>query len=540
MNFGKLDLKATTECLMRSSLTPDQVTDLVHRYRTVHKGYRKWWVDWELLDAFKEVFSYQQYSGMIEQARLAAKDKTLTKMFCDWEKTNLNLEHYLDQSTDRPSFRWNVNYQVALTILERMINPIHLEPATLNSIEDAEKIWSNKSASAGAIGRGSKQQFAQECFHGAKIIERSIKARVPFDQIQIPATPAHRSQISSYVVDGKYSRDTLKEKDRLVWCVDGATVTFEGKFASVLIPYMINHWFSYSGGDSSVRLREKIHTCGRDKKYLSIDYSKFDQTVQSWLIRDCFSIIKKFFSPDYHKELDWICYNFIHTKIIMHGGQIHQKHRGIPSGSYFTQLIGSMCNALMMLTFLSSRERGSSFGEKSCYVETELYPYYVREKLYTMFVMGDDNLVFTTEEIDLDSLSKYVWRYFGVKINPDKCSSWRDSKYPEYLKREWRERGEYRDPLEMIINMVHPERERQYDGYSPWHIMYGIYLTFSQAFPDGLNERFFVEKMNDNGGIENLLSVNPKDLPGSLRAMGDNALFFLHRSAKALLSPKLS
>lgn len=458
MNLENSDFTATIECLKRSSLTPDQVTNLVRRYQKVQKGYRRWYVDWRLLDSFKEVFGNPRYSYSLDQVHRSAVDRKFTKYFCDWSLTNENVDKFLDQEYDRPDFRFNRNFKVARTFLENMLGTAELVPAKLESVDDAYSVWSNKSASAGAIGRGSKDDNSQECFEGAKRIERRIKSGESFADIQIPSTPGHRSQLSNYVVDGEYSPSTVKEKNRFVFCIDGATVTIEGKYASVLIPHIVSHWYGYSGGDSSISLRAKIREASLDKNFLSVDYSKFDQTVQSWLIRECFEILKGFFAPYYYREIDWICYNFINTKILLHGGKLVSKSRGIPSGSNFTQIIGSMCNALMMLTYISSRCEGCSFEEKLSYVEKELSPMY-GDGPSTMFVMGDDNLCFTHTKLDLDSMSKYVWRFFGVKINPDKCATSDSSKYPEYLKREWRGNGEYRDVTEMIINMIHPERE---------------------------------------------------------------------------------
>lgn len=534
MNLENSSLRAT-KCLKRSSLAPNQVTNLVHRYSKILKDTERWYVDWKLLDAFKGIWSKSHWDECVEQLREAAKDKSLTKQFYHYDATVGNFYHFLDQTVERPDFRYNENFKVATTYLRRMLKICNLQPAKLESVDDLENIWTNKSSSAGAIGMGTKDANKLECFEAAMRIKGKIKTGVPFSEIWIPCTVGHRSQLGGLVKDGKYS-GSFKMKDRLVFVSDGGSVTVEGQYAKPLIKYLSSSWYGYSGGDKPTELREKIYTSKIDKYFVSTDYEKFDQCIQSWLIKECFSIIKEFFDVKYHKEIDWICYNFINTWIILPGCDILQKHRGIPSGSNFTQVVGSMANALMMLTYLSSRCKVGSISEKLSYVESELSQNYHVNHYDTMFIMGDDNLCFTKTKIDLDSMSKYVWRFFGVKINVEKTVTSDMVKEPEYLKREWRYGGEYRDILELAINMTHPEHNRDYDTYSEWHIMYGIFLTYTKSFPNWVTERYLIEKMNTFGGVERLLSVNPKDLPGSLRVFGDNARYFMYHRAKAVLA----
>jgi hypothetical protein len=407
---------------------------------------------------------------------------------------------------------------------------------------DVSEIWTNKSASAGAIGTGSKETNEVACLEAAFKLKEMISEGKPFDEIWIPAIAFHRAQLGhlTKVVDGRiqYSYEGVM-KDRFIWGLDGGTVTVEAQYARPLIDHFMKHWYGYSGGDSSEKLRQKIRECRPEKHWISADFSKFDQTIQPWVIEDVFSIIKEFFDPQYHQELDWICYNFINTYVVYSGGRIAQKHRGIPSGSNFTQVVGSMCNALMMLTFISSRAgHDVSFDERCRYVERELN---VKSSVlndtgkHSMFVMGDDNLMFTRTKIDIEVLSKYVHRVFGTTIHPEKTDFGGHRDFPIYLKREWRGDGEYREPIELAINVCHPERNREYDTYSCWHIMYGLYLTYTKAFTGTINERFLIKKMNEHGGIERLLSLNPNDLPGSLRAMGNNVGKYLYSHAKNLL-----
>jgi hypothetical protein len=350
-----------------------------------------------------------------------------------------------------------------------------------------------------------------------------IEQGYPAEQMQIPAQLFHRAQISNFIVNGVYNGDNIKMKDRLVWGLDAATVAVEGQFAKPLIEYLSEKWFGYAGGKTPEQLRSNIHTAVlRKNEWLSIDYSKFDQTVPSWLIYWCFDTIKSCFDEKYHSELDWIAYNFVNTKLAIPGRGIVSKVKGIPSGSNFTQIIGSMANAVIAFSFIASTCQEKEFQAKCDYVRRVVSMRGSSEM--PMFVMGDDNLMFTSIELDLEQLSSYAQEVFGMKINPDKCEQGSSLKAPSFLKREWRTFGEYQDPKRLVVNVIHPERKRTYNGYSPWHIIYGLYLTYRCSFPSNVSERWLAEQMEANGGIKALISIPHSALPGVMRAFGDDAL----------------
>lgn len=275
---------------------------------------------------------------------------------------------------------------------------------------------------------------------------------------------------------------------------------------------MARAWREYAGGKDPLEIRQAIREI-RKNWWISIDYSHFDATIPSWLIKDCFSIIKEFFDAKYHSELDWICHNFIHSKIVTKTG-IVTVNKGIPSGSNFTQVVGSMCNFLMMMSFVMK-----TMDLTQCSIS------YVKKAVgdgvsLNMQLMGDDNLIATSSGmLDIAKLSTYVGKNFGVVINPEKCSSGRPYTYPEFLRREWLEDGERAPIMRILLDLTHPEHDRLYDEYSEWHILYGIVLTYRKSF-DATTLDFVYEQMKQYGGIQSLLRVHPRDLPGVYRAFG--------------------
>lgn len=517
--------------LKSSLLTPDEQSKLLRRVRN-RNDFKRWYVDWDMLDAIKVIF--RDNPTLISELIKSAKDRELTKQFQDVSATLENLEHYA--APDRPDARWNVNLRVANAVLCHELHLTKLTPIPVYEGMDTTTIWSNGSASAGAAGYGSKDANASTCIKLALEIKKLIKEGVPFNEIWIPFMMFHRAQFSGETDGVMYTPASTKFKDRFIWGEDGGSVTVEAQHARPVIHHCVTHWYNYAGGDDPDEDRLKIRKAWNlgMKYWTSIDFSKFDQTIPAWLIEDCFSIIKKFYDKSEWLEIDWECWNFIHSNVITPGGTVYHVDKGIPSGSNYTQIIGSMCNFLMVCTYLASK-CGGSFQEKFDYVREELSSTVdPTDPNLTLFCMGDDDLFFTRHEIDVKALSEYVGSLFGVKIHPDKTEHGR-TEFPHFLKRDWRGDGEYREPLDMAIQLIHPEHDRTYENYTVWHILYGMFLTFRWAFPRSLNERFFIEQMQRHGGIEQLRDLKKSDLPGPMKVYSDKARTILFSHAKRTL-----
>jgi len=488
--------------------------------------------DGDLVQCWRQIFQGNQ--NVLDALESSIVDENCTKMFTDWGKT---VDQFKSFQEDEPVNGLHyVNVRAACAVVKSLFYMGKLDPCEVHGKEDLKNLWSTPKASAGAVNiRHSKEESIDEIWTSFCAIKENIKRGVPHEINQIPSLVFHRAQISGFIQDGHYSGSTLKKKDRFVWGLDGASVSIEGQYANPYIERLAKDCLQYAGGKSPEVLRSILQNNRRWKNYwTSIDYSKFDQSVPSWLIYWCFEVIKSSFAEQYWPELDWIAYNFVNTKVAIPGVGFEQKHKGIPSGSNFTQVVGSMANAVMALSYIASLEGSTSLNKKVHFIKNFVGSSHLDR--ITMFVMGDDNLMFTSEKLDLSDLSRYVKTVFGEDVNPDKCDSGKRESDPTFLKREWRSRGEYQDPMYLVINTSHPERRRSYDGYSPWHILYGLYLTYSESFPRWITERFLAEKMEQNGGIEALERISRSDLPGVFRAYGGYALKAMTSRAKHLLS----
>lgn len=524
-------LNEESNCEGLSLIASDRMHDLENYISRGKRSYDHYGFDGNLYSAFREV--YAENRNVLDAMELSIKDRHCTKLFYNYENTVDQIQGFLDEEVG--SHLWNVNVRVGCALVKESLKIRNLKPIMVDEAEDCFKVWTNPKASAGAIKIGSsKRDCFKDCFDASRRIRSRIRRGKDFDSISIPCVMFHRAQISGFNELSTYSPELLKKKDRFIWGMDGGTVTVEGQYAKVLIQHLSENWYNYAGGKDPETLRQLIGRCYEKKNnWTSIDYSKFDQTIPSWLLKYCFDMVKEFFDEEYWTELDWICYNFINTRVAIPGKGIYQKHHGIPSGSNFTQIIGSMANAIMMLSYVASCSRSTSFQQKMDYVRKEVSV--PSGDMLAMFVMGDDNLVFTASEIDLDNLSKYVHAVFGVNVNPTKCDQGGAHSYPTFLKRVWKRGGEWQDPLYLTVNSIHPEHKRTYNGYSEWHIMYGFYLTYSYAFPSWVSERYLIDKMERFGGVQALECIPKKDLPGIFKSFGDDALKMMAIRAERLL-----
>lgn len=138
---------------------------------------------------------------------------------------------------------------------------------------------------------------------------------------------------------------------------------------------------------------------------IGIDFKSFDSSPQPWLIEMAFDILEqniRFTEQEQKLSFDYSKYYFIHTPVVMPDGRLWRKHLGIPSGSYFTQLVGSVVNHILI-----------------SYVQLKLYG-----RTFETWVLGDDSLFGTPVDLgppNLEAMAKLV-SPFGFTIHPDKCT----------------------------------------------------------------------------------------------------------------------
>jgi hypothetical protein len=482
--------------------------------------FEKWAFDGRLLDAFKQL---NFPSEVIDAVTESAKDPNCTKQFWHLEPQLETIAEFL--SEEKPSARYTNNCRAARVLLMKSMPKAELSFRDLD--DNAINLISNKNGSPGAIASGTKLNSWDKIMEYTRMIDSLIHSDKEFCDIFIPTMPFHRSQISNVMKDGHYNPE-FKYKDRLIEGVDGATCVYEATHGYDVYQTFKTKWVNYAGGKNPLDLRQTIWEWRSLRYWLGTDFSKFDMHLPSWLLEMCFDILREQYFPnlskDEIKEWKWIEYNFIHTHMITPDLRVVAKHKGIPSGSFFTQIIGTMANLLMQLTGLAAVSGCRSVHEKVSWVEEMIYNHHRRE--FMMIGMGDDCLLFFNRSINESFVRAHcqaITNIFGVEVKFEKSDWGSFREDPLFLKREWRSNGEFQDPASMMINVIHNERARTYEGYNPWHIILGLKLTYSESFSYGVTLGAITKKMKQEGiTLEGIRHIPMEAMPGVFRGLGDN------------------
>lgn len=126
------------------------------------------------------------------------------------------------------------------------------------------------------------------------------------------------------------------------------------------------------------------------------DFSKFDTTVDFLLTKISFSLIYHLLDlSDYEKSLFSVVTSFFHNSRIYHPvTSVFSRRRGVISGSYFTNMVDSFVNQIVLNYTLIS------LGYTSRIRTT-----------------GDDSLIETTSKINSAKVSDFVDKNFGMIVN---------------------------------------------------------------------------------------------------------------------------
>jgi hypothetical protein len=241
-----------------------------------------------------------------------------------------------------------------------------------------------------------------------------------------------------------YKRTQAGNKTRLVWGYPLEMTIMEARFARPLIDLFLSKRSPMAFGLSKCDLGAYVHRyiVQGHGTIVALDYSKYDSTLSRSMIVAAFRILSSWFDQKDLKELGWrtIIEYFVSTPIVMPDGHLYVgKRHGVPSGSYFTQLIDSVCNVAL------------------CYALASKYQFTIPHK--ALYVLGDDVIMSAVGIVDLSKWAKYVSK-FGLKLNVNKTMLGR----AHFLGAFW-DKGKPDIPIQEIVNKaVFPENYRDYGG----------------------------------------------------------------------------
>lgn len=173
---------------------------------------------------------------------------------------------------------------------------------------------------------------------------------------------------------------------------------------------------------------------------IGLDIKSFDASIPVWLINTAFSILREnlaFTGPMEEAAFEYTRNFFINTPVVMPDGRMWLKRMGIPSGSYFTSLIGSVCNSILV-----------------AYLQLKVY-----RRTFKTYVLGDDSLFGIPQSYgwpDLDLFAS-VLSPLGITLSPHKCVVALRPEELHFLGHVARHSRVDRDTAELIRLALYPE-----------------------------------------------------------------------------------
>lgn len=239
-------------------------------------------------------------------------------------------------------------------------------------------------------------------------------------------------------------------KVRPVWAYPLDVILAESRFASPIIDCLVNQEIGHHTAYGAEMLRggmewiqsQCIQAMRVDPapKFIMSDFSQFDSTVPAWLIRDCFSILRKKFNLNSKEHNIWkkVVSYFINTPVRNSDGRRILTDHGVPSGSMFTNIIDTMVNMIV-----------SRYATLATTQQKPIFDVY----------FGDDALMcfHSSAIINLDDISKQVETWFGMKLNTKK-SYWTNNRRNIHFLGYYNNFGSPVKPdQELVASMIYPQ-----------------------------------------------------------------------------------
>lgn len=440
-------------------------------------------------DSNRVLVDYKGFRALASLARpnirsrmLLAHEKLVERGYARSRYSSRAIEEHLQalRADHVVGYRHLPPVSLSVAVLKRELSKAKLTMLQVSKQQEIAKLFSNPDAMAGfsgtATGRKYKKDYTEEeLHHEASEAVRLAHEHGTFMELIIPRyrTQAKMPINEEWEVQEDDFSDGKYDKTRLVDVIGMKQLLGEMHFSIPAQKYF-EKIYQYAGGKDDAMLHRLISDCRqRFERWLSIDMSRYDESLGEEIIRLAFDVLRSMFvDEDFDEALFCtVMYDFIHANFLWKGKVVHVDN-GVKSGSMLTSIINSICNLIVVGAFMI--EQGITN--------------------YRAFVMGDDNLIFYTGDISLETLSEYYSRVFGLTVHPDKCTYGTRDDDPEYLSRIWRRDGVYRNPTELFIKISFPERWRDYKNNRV--STDAILWSYIQSFPLGMQEIMGFDRMH--------------------------------------------
>jgi len=327
------------------------------------------------------------------------------------------------------------------------------EPLHRVSVPNACDIMNLDSAAGFSFPNRRKSECVQEAYDVASYMAHMISAR---KRVYVPPT--------KLAVRG-HLHDIDEPKARPVWVYPFEVLILEAKWAIPYYGFLENEVDAVHFGEGSmIRLAKQLMSglAGHDDAVeVTLDWSGFDASVPNFLIDDAFSILASAFDEEYtchdgklvfggekmrkknKAVLDWLIRYFKYTKVMLPDGSVYTKSHGIPSGSFFTQAIGTIVNFLCVRTldffFQWGGKRFKFLGDDSSFL-----------------------VPFGKPKVQPFKIAEVAKEAFGLTLKPEKlrvAARQHERKFLGYQMQGYRY---VRDSKEWLLLALHAERDVEY------------------------------------------------------------------------------
>lgn len=288
--------------------------------------------------------------------------------------------------------------------------------------------------------KGEKASGAPEFQHKKDVMDKDYARMLRWayeGQAAQPCTAQYRIQ---HGVEGP--------KTRLVWAYPQSITMAEAMFARPLINEYLKRNTPMLIGRRRFHVAARMTSIENSHAQYGLDMSKFDASCSRSLIKMAFGILRHNLhltaveEKIYHEVMQY----FIYTPILMPDGYTYKKRRGVPSGSYFTQMVDSIINYFIIQ-----------------YVWLSLTNTTIRKQ--RIFVLGDDSLFGANQAFKLKVVAQEFAK-IGFTVHQDaKSYTAIDNNRPvEMMQHLWDHGVVDRDQRDIAVRMCYPERYTKTDN----------------------------------------------------------------------------
>ncbi|DAZ87291.1 TPA_asm: RNA-dependent RNA polymerase [Arceuthobium sichuanense virus 6] len=408
-----------------------------HRFRNIPRGLIE-------LEEIPSRLTREERTVLIDHYASEAIDRivplTLRLELNGWARSYYTVDTHLNAilSYDRVKLRppddesWLYVMHHCRTMFARM------DKVTPISFEELDRVKWVRSTAAGYGYQGLKGDEGN--YQRARKVAYTIARALNEDQFY-GSTALENSTPDVAFTRTQLCQIKVKRKVRNVWGEAFHYVLLEGLFADPLIQHFMQiNSFYFIGHDPLLAVPLLIEDILRESDYIYMfDWSGFDASVQEWEIRFAFELLETLLIfPTRVEQNVWhfIIELFIYRKIASPNGKMYLKTLGIPSGSCFTNIIGSLVN-YVRIQYLFKR---------------------LTDKIAQVYTHGDDSLAGckSTQYIQLEKFGPICDQFLWF-INLDKSECSNRAGGVSFLSRTVRERQHARNELTSLRMLKFPE-----------------------------------------------------------------------------------